>query len=86
MRLQGVNRRTLDHLSAKAVYFISVAYEKKGLLPDLRPAAFDAYKNACLHHDIIGQATLMNIILRSYLHENLYEQARNFISKTTFPE
>jgi 26S proteasome regulatory subunit N3 len=28
----------------------------------------------------------MNIILRSYLHENLYEQARNFIVKTTFPE
>lgn len=28
----------------------------------------------------------MNIILRSYLHQNLYEQARNFIVKTTFPE
>jgi 26S proteasome regulatory subunit N3 len=28
----------------------------------------------------------MNIIIRSYLQQNLYEQARNFISKTTFPE
>jgi 26S proteasome regulatory subunit N3 len=28
----------------------------------------------------------MNIIIRSYLQENLYEQARNFITKTTFPE
>ena len=28
----------------------------------------------------------MNIILRSYLSQNLYDQARNFIVKTTFPE
>lgn len=28
----------------------------------------------------------MNIIIRSYLQQNLYEQARNFISKTSFPE
>jgi len=28
----------------------------------------------------------MNIILRSYLHQNLYEQARSFLVKTTFPE
>ena len=29
---------------------------------------FDAYKTACLRSDEIGQATIMNIILRSYLH------------------
>lgn len=28
----------------------------------------------------------MNIIIRSYLQQNLYEQARNFIIKTVFPE
>lgn len=28
----------------------------------------------------------MNIILRSYLHQNLYEQARSFLVKTSFPE
>jgi len=39
-----------------------------------------------LRHDQIGQATIMNIILRSYLNQNLYEQAKNFIVKTTFPE
>lgn len=36
--------------------------------------------------DYIGQATLINIIIRSFISQNLYEQARNFISKTTFPE
>lgn len=29
---------------------------------------------------------MMNIIIRSYLSQNLYEQARNFISKTSFPD
>jgi 26S proteasome regulatory subunit N3 len=47
---------------------------------------FEAYKTACLRSDQIGQATITNIILRSYLSQNLYEQARNFIVKTSFPE
>lgn len=47
---------------------------------------FEAYKESVLHHNQIGQATIMNIIIRSYLSQNLYEQARNFITKTTFPE
>ena len=34
---------------------------------------------------MIGQATITNVILRSYLSENLIEQARQFIIKTTFP-
>lgn len=32
-RLKNVNLRTLDHLGAKAMYFIAVANEKMGLLP-----------------------------------------------------
>lgn len=86
MRLKGSNRRTLDHLGAKSMYFIGIAYEKMGLLSEIRPILFDAYKMACLQQNHIGQATLMNIIIRSYLAQNLYEQARNFIQKTTFPE
>lgn len=86
LRLHLVNRRTLDPLQAKAVYFMAVAYEKVGKLHTIRPQIFEAYKSSCLHLDTQGQATMMNIIIRSYLEENLYEQARNFISKTTFPE
>jgi 26S proteasome regulatory subunit N3 len=72
-RMKSVNRRTLDYLGAKAYYFISVAYEKMNLLPSLRPYMFEAYKSSCLHLDQIGQATTMNIIVRSYLQQNLYE-------------
>ena len=67
LRCRGVNQRTMDHLTAKAIYFVSVAYEKKKLLVDLRPHVFDAYKDFCLHSNQIGQATCMNIIIRSYL-------------------
>jgi len=31
-RLKNVNLRTLDHLGAKAMYFMALAYEKLGLL------------------------------------------------------
>ena len=55
------------------MYLIAVVYERKGELQSIRPLMFEAYKSACLKHDQIGQATIMNAILRSYLHQNLYE-------------
>jgi len=35
-RLKKANKPTLFHFGAKAIYFISVAYEKLGLLSQLR--------------------------------------------------
>jgi 26S proteasome regulatory subunit N3 len=72
-RLKNVNLRTLDHLGAKAMYFMALAYEKMGLLPQVRQTMFDSFKTACLRQDQIGQATIINVILRSYLSQNLYE-------------
>ena len=85
-RTRGVNMRTLDSFTAKAIYFISIAYEKQNILTQLRPLIFEAYKDFCLNQNQIGQATTMNIIIRSYLQQNLYEQASNFMVKTSFPE
>ena len=53
-RLNNVNLRTLDHLGAKAMYLISVAYEKMGELPNIRTTMFDIHKTACLRKDLIG--------------------------------
>ena len=86
LRMQNVGLRTLDYLCAKALYMISIIYEKNGLLNKIRPMMFESHKNSSLRQDQQGQATAMNIILRSYLDEKLYDQARNFITKTTFPE
>jgi len=51
LRLNNVSMRTLDHMAAKAIYFTSIAYEKIGQLPSIRPALFSYYKSACLNHD-----------------------------------
>ena len=72
-RLQNVNLRTLDHLGAKALYLIAVANEKMGKLAEIRATMFECHKTACLRKDLIGQATITNVILRSYLSQNLYE-------------
>jgi len=53
-RLKNVNLRTLDHLGAKAMYFIAIAYEKQNLLPQIRPLMFESFKTACLRKDLIG--------------------------------
>jgi len=66
-RCRGVNKRTIDSFAAKAIYFISVAYEKLGILTSMRPLVLEAYKDCCLHQNQIGQATTMNIIIRTYL-------------------
>jgi hypothetical protein len=36
------------------MYFIAVANEKMGLLPQVRVLMFDSYKTACLRKDLIG--------------------------------
>lgn len=68
------------------MYFIAVANEKIGKLPQVRTQMFDFFKTACLRKDLIGQAAITNVIIRSYLKQNLYDQAWQFISKTTFPQ
>lgn len=44
-----------------------------------------AQRTASLRHDDETQASLINRLLRSYLHYNLYDQADKLISKTNFP-
>ena len=53
MRLQNTSMRMMDHLAAKSIYFLAIAYEKKGLLAsaEFRPLLFNAYKECCLHHN-----------------------------------
>lgn len=45
-----------------------------------------AQRTASLRHDDEAQASLINRLLRSYVHYSLYDQADKLVSKTTFPE
>ncbi|KAJ0392974.1 hypothetical protein P43SY_009108 [Pythium insidiosum] len=86
-RCQQFNRRTLDPFQAKVFMYYAIIHEQFSHdLPSIRETLLAAHRTACLRYDEIGQATLVNLLLRNYLHENLYEQAYKFVSKTTFPE
>jgi len=84
--LKALNRRTLDVFASRAYFYLSLAYERCGRLSEIRPELLAAYRTACLRHDQMGQATLLNLLLRNYLAYNLYDQALKLVSKTSFPE
>lgn len=84
--LQGYNRRSLDALNARVFFYHSRIYELKGQITEVREELLKAYRTACLHHDQMGQATLLNLCIRNYLVCNLVEQAWKLVSKTSFPE
>lgn len=44
-----------------------------------------AQRTASLRHDDETQASLINRLLRNYVHYSLYDQADKLVSKTTFP-
>jgi 26S proteasome regulatory subunit N3 len=44
-----------------------------------------AQRSASLRHDDESQASLINRLLRNYVHYSLYDQADKLVSKTTFP-
>jgi len=84
--VETLNRRTLDPLTSKAYFYLSLVHEKKGSLASIRTLLLSAHRTACLHHDEMGQATLLNLLLRNLLSQNLVEQAYKLVSKTNFPE
>ncbi|CAG8449578.1 1896_t:CDS:10 [Diversispora eburnea] len=85
-KVQNLNRRTLDQLSARTYFYYARFYELTGNLAEIRPTLLAAQRTATLRHDDDTQATLLNLLLRNYFHYNLYDQADKLVSKTTFPE
>ncbi|KAI0064323.1 diphenol oxidase-A2 [Artomyces pyxidatus] len=84
-KMQALNRRSLDPIAAKVWFAVERTYELAGELSDARPLFLAAQRTASLRHDDETQASLINRLLRSYLHYSLYDQADKLVSKTTFP-
>ncbi|EDO33969.1 predicted protein [Nematostella vectensis] len=84
-KTQGMNRRSMDALLAKCYFFHSRAYEVTDRLKDIRSFLHSKLRTATLRHDDEGQASLLNLLLRNYLHYNLYDQADKLVSKSSFP-
>ncbi|OAX39807.1 PCI-domain-containing protein [Rhizopogon vinicolor AM-OR11-026] len=84
-KMQSMNRRSMDPIAAKVWFAVERSYELGGELADARPMFLAAQRTASLRHDDDTQASLINRLLRGYLHYNLYDQADKLVSKTTFP-
>ncbi|KAK9819846.1 hypothetical protein WJX72_003182 [[Myrmecia] bisecta] len=85
-RLSEFNRRTLDGLGARIYFYFSWAHESTNTLGEIRSTLLALHRTAVLRHDEFGQETLLNLLLRNYLHFNLYDQAEKLRSKAQRPE
>ncbi|KAK9846518.1 hypothetical protein WJX81_005784 [Elliptochloris bilobata] len=85
-RLGEYNRRTLDGLAARIYFYFSWTHECTGTLSEIRSLLLALHRTAVLRHDEYGQETLLNLLLRNYLHYNLYDQAEKLRSKAQRPE
>ncbi|ESZ92896.1 putative proteasome regulatory particle subunit (RpnC) [Sclerotinia borealis F-4128] len=92
--IHGLNRRTLDSLSARVYFYWSLFAEQLAPLPPspaspvvaLRPALLSALRTAVLRKDIDTQSTVIVLLLRNYLSTSHITQADLLISHTKFPD
>lgn len=93
-RIQSLNRRTLDSLSAKVYFYFSLFCEHIAPLPPspespvvaIRPILLAALRTAVLRKDIDTQASVLVLLLRNYLLTSHISQADLLVSHTQFPE
>ena len=83
-RVHQESRRTVDTFFAKAYHYLVQSHLNE--LDVIRPKLIAAHRTACLRLNEPGQATLINLVLRSFIEANLVPQAIKFDSKTEFPE
>ncbi|CAN1771148.1 Probable 26S proteasome non-ATPase regulatory subunit 3 [Linum perenne] len=74
-RLKNINKRTVDVLASRLYFYYSLSYEHTGDLAEIRGNLLALHRIATLRRDELGQETLLNLLLRNYLHYNLYDQA-----------
>ncbi|ERN16981.1 hypothetical protein AMTRI_Chr02g222410 [Amborella trichopoda] len=80
-RVKQLNRRTIDVLAARLYFYYSYSYELTDSLGEIRGTLLALHRTATMRHDELGQETLLNLLLRNYLHYNLYDQAEKLRSK-----
>lgn len=85
-RIRSFNRRSLDVFSSKSYFYYSLAHERLNRLDTIRATLLALYRTSCVRRDEMGQAVLLNLLLRIYLHYNLIEQAHTLCMRATFPE
>jgi 26S proteasome regulatory subunit N3 len=83
--VQAANRRTMDQIAAKIYFYLARSYEIQDRLAELRPTLLAVRQTAKLRKDEVLEITVVNLLLRSYLQSNLYDQADKLLSKIETP-
>ncbi|KAF1899532.1 hypothetical protein Lal_00019660 [Lupinus albus] len=91
IRLKSLNSRTVDVIASRLYFYYSYSYELTGDLSEIRGNLLALLRITTLRRDELGQIlylpaeamqeTLLNLLLRNYLHHNLYDQAEKLRSK-----
>ncbi|KAI9707185.1 MAG: 26S proteasome non-ATPase regulatory subunit [Candelina mexicana] len=92
-RIHTLNRRTLDSLSARVYFYLSMFYEQLTPLPPsnmasvifIRQPLLSALRTSVLRKDQDTQATVTTLLLRNYLSTSHISQADLLVSHTQFP-
>lgn len=81
------NRRSLDLLAGKLVFYLGRCYElSPSGLSALRDTLLSLQRTASLRHDSEMNATVLNLLLRLYIVDgNLYDQADKLVARAPFP-
>lgn len=84
----AANRRTADILTSKIVFYYFRAHEllSKSSTTAIRPNLLTYLRTASLRHDDFNVAMLLNLCLRSYLSESMFDAADKLAAKTPFPD
>jgi 26S proteasome regulatory subunit N3 len=93
-RIHSLNRRTLDSLSARVYFYLSLFSEQMQPQPpspaspvvSIRPTLLAALRTAVLRKDVEVQSTVIVLLLRNYLSTSHISQADLLVSHTEFPE
>jgi 26S proteasome regulatory subunit N3 len=81
-----LKRPNVAPLQSQIYFYYARSHELRGSLQTVRSVLLAALQTASLRREIEMQAVLLNLILRNYLHYNLYDSADKLVSRTSMPE
>ncbi|KAJ2888127.1 26S proteasome non-ATPase regulatory subunit, partial [Coemansia aciculifera] len=81
----SLQRRTLDPIVSRIIFYYSRFFEVSGRLADARPLLLKALQTATLMSMKETKAMVLTLLLRNFLNYKLYDQAERLAAKSAFP-
>ncbi|VDM69690.1 unnamed protein product, partial [Strongylus vulgaris] len=86
VRADALDKRSLDPLVAKGIFYLALIYERQHKLHELGCFLNSRLRTATLRRQRESQAVLIYTLLRCYLINKQFQSAAKLVSKVTFPE